>query len=611
MADSTHDLIYRILVDVVGTEKAEQITAKINEQKAAMTSAVSATGEMTAATGGLATAIPDLSAKTDQFVIETESEYRAIVRAADALQRNITIRKAANLEITEQTERLAALDAALSTESALRVAERMEIRAATLAKTEDTAATIANTSANESQVLMGRKLVSLFDEISRGQRGAMVSTIGSFLKDTGAGLAAMGGGIAAFAGINLLWNYFRKADEALNKLREDQAALDTSVWDSEREGAEKAKTAADEYAQTLQDIAADTDKLKQNEDLRLAVLNATVTAQNKILAAEEKAAIAAAGSDQVKIALVRQQYQDAQSAQALRAEQVRVYLQEQNLKEQQTAAADAKKKSDAANTAYQAALTEPPEVARAKERLKELEGNQGTREKDLMAAVIQSAGLTGVKLPEGQTDLEAASHRLAKMQAAIKNFAAGPGEPWESASMRLALMEQNAHALKISLRALEENQAEIKRNQTVVDAYTSRVTNLKSAASHALGEYRKRQGQEQSTEAELQKSKAVLKINQATAGTVSGIEQESSFKTAVSAEMQPAGTKLTADQKAAIVETQQMFKDAGGNFQALINTLRQFRGTQEQWVREINDEFDLLRQSIEIHSQRAQNHLTP
>jgi hypothetical protein len=59
--------------------------------------------------------------------------------------------------------------------------------------------------------------------------------------------------------------------------------MDTTVWDAEREGAEKAKTAAEDYAQALQDIATATDKLKEHEDLRLAVLNATVGSQNKIL----------------------------------------------------------------------------------------------------------------------------------------------------------------------------------------------------------------------------------------------------------------------------------------------------------------------------------------
>jgi hypothetical protein len=222
------------------------------------TDAAAAAQEKLTNTGaGLATQLPNLDAATKAYTISTEAEYLAVQKTRDALAENIVVRKAAGLALAEQEERLAALNAALGTEMAQSMAAEIENtklaaasttsaeaavaeanakRAAAAAKLEDAAATGADTAATEEQILVSRKALTLFDELSRGQRGQLMATLGSLLKPGGAlagqiSLAELLPLVAVVAGIGMGINdwakwliqvneEFQEVDKAADKSQE-------------------------------------------------------------------------------------------------------------------------------------------------------------------------------------------------------------------------------------------------------------------------------------------------------------------------------------------------------------------------------------------------------
>lgn len=328
MPDAADKVLSILIKFGLSDEAAKKATAEIETLTAETTAAAGATKEMTAATGGLATALPDLTTKTEAFVIATESEYRAVFKTAEALRTRIAVRQAAGLSVAEETRRLAALDAALSSETALRVAETMETRAAAAAKLEDAAAADINTAAMDRQAFAGRKMVSLFDEMSRGQRGAMVATFGSLLKETGAGLGVLAGTIALFAAGNALWNYFRKADEEAKKLHEDMIKLSAQIWLEQEQTSEVADTAAQDYFDSLNKITNGLKNVEAADSDELKILNARVAAQKDLLQLSEKLELAALKrqklpSEQEAIAedAIRRRYGDMTTAADLAQEQ--------------------------------------------------------------------------------------------------------------------------------------------------------------------------------------------------------------------------------------------------------------------------------------------------
>ncbi len=598
MADSSHDLIFRILTQYLGQEQAAKAAADIDKMNAAAGKTAGAMTAATATTGGLATAVPNLDARVEAFTVKTEAEYLAILKAAEALRANITLRQAAGLEVTNETQRLAALDATLSTEAALRIAETTETKAAIAALYQHAAATEVDTAAGMESAVVGRKMVSLFDEMSRGQRGQMVSTLGSLMKNMGVGLPGMLAMLAAFAAINILVTEFRKhlkgskkdteeLNRALAEVERQLGEFDMSVWKAQREGIDQAKTAAENFEAAIHHDKSALDDLKDAQQSQLTILRAEAKARADILKAQEESDLAAAGGDRVKEAEVRGRYaritaaneQEGEQAETL-ARQVALDVASQALGKAQFTAAGA----------TGAAQHQDAVVAAQK--------------------MVQTRALQDLQLQTGSKDLQEAMGKRDSAAQAVAAFQAN---------------EQTGRALPAYVKQVfsskEQAQDMVKFLQQQIDAYQSAnkavddavaiQKNLEKAAQDANAQVQQLGKEIDTLTQEISTTTVTQAIATGGQAQVQDINQKTTFATAVGAELAPPGTKLTDQQKTAEAEMQKMFQAAGGSFDVFIRNLREFRGTQEQWMKQVNEEFNALQAAIKNLGARQQNHLSP
>ncbi|HEX3627269.1 MAG TPA: hypothetical protein VH280_17825 [Verrucomicrobiae bacterium] len=300
---------------------------------------------------GLATTIPELDAATKAYTISTEAEYLSVQKAAEALRANIALREAAGAASAEQAARLKALEAALATEQAQSIAAEIENnklaaasiadaeaalveaaarREAAAAKVADAAASEASTAANEAQILMMRKAVTLFDEISRGQRGQLTATLGSLLKSGTLNLAELLPVAAVIAGIGTGINDWAKW---LIKVNEEFQEVDKAA-DKSQEAIANILAAGGNVNDEFVDMARYMGQVAAQSDATAQMLRQMTVAAQEYDDATDEAAANASRTQQQQNDLASAQIDAAEKAGAITKPQADELRQQLELKKQ-------------------------------------------------------------------------------------------------------------------------------------------------------------------------------------------------------------------------------------------------------------------------------------
>ena len=298
MADETKNLNIGIVTNYDGagagkaTEELEQLTN---------------TGR------GLATAVPDLDAKTKQFVITTEAEYLAVQKAHAAVSAKIPVLEAAGKSTADFRQAQENLSAALSTNEALLIAEKIEQRAAAAASLENAvaqkglaeAATLSTTSMREMTVI-ARELAS--GNFSRLPGSASILA-GQFNLLKYVFSAAGAGVIGAGAAFYLLYQHLQSVNAELDKTLSEMDRLNLQqharAIQSVADAWGNAQSALGKYYAEMDTAGKDRDpiatQLKNIKQLRDAQLDATKQ-EIEALGRREVARLRAEGASPEQIA---------------------------------------------------------------------------------------------------------------------------------------------------------------------------------------------------------------------------------------------------------------------------------------------------------------------
>lgn len=279
--DINNEAIIKLLIDV-GVTNAGQLDAV----KSKLAQMEEQSKNTSSGMGGLATAIPDMTAKVEAFTIKTEAEYLAVVKAHEAMRMRITVMKAAGKQTAELETSLERLSAALSTERALVIAENIEEKAAAAAsaaaaeaKVAETIATNANTAAHKANAAAHgmsstamREVVVIARELARGNFSRIPGSVSVLVQNLGmlkwilnpVVISLAGFGTAAY----FVWEHFKKVNEELQKTLDTLAESDfkehtenvralRDVW---KQGADSMAA----YASAMQSIGFGDDPIKRN-----------------------------------------------------------------------------------------------------------------------------------------------------------------------------------------------------------------------------------------------------------------------------------------------------------------------------------------------------------
>lgn len=275
MADDNSKLNIDIVTkaDLAGAEQAAAAQEKLiaNAEKLSNTGA------------GLATAPTDVS-NVQEFTVATKEEYLAVQQAIAGLQKRIAVLNALGESTTEAKVKLAALDKALSSESAIAVAEQMEAKAISI-KT----AAAAAAAAEEEERLSTQKSIATKHEL----RGALRVLGQQFSALRGAaymifnpatlGIAAIGIAVRLFEEARQKAEAFRQAMEEFNK--PINVGGIAAQMGNASVAFDAAKDSADDFWHSLDQVAS--------AEARIAVNTAAAISQLR-LQAEEDAKVAEA-----------------------------------------------------------------------------------------------------------------------------------------------------------------------------------------------------------------------------------------------------------------------------------------------------------------------------
>lgn len=170
---------------------------------------------------------------------------------------------------------------------------------------------------------------------------------------TGALYGPIGIAIALGSALEFVGRQFAEASHKAEELRKKEAELTTDVWDRQREAANSAAEAAQTYADKLEAIATQTDKVKQAEELELIVLQTKKQAQIEILKAQEAAEIAKAGGDKVQEEEIKRRYGEKTKAATLEGEEQTIATEQAQLFKRQRDSHQLKANADAAEKNYE------------------------------------------------------------------------------------------------------------------------------------------------------------------------------------------------------------------------------------------------------------------
>jgi hypothetical protein len=160
--------------------------------------------KLTSTGKGLATALPQMEEATKAYTVSTEAEYLAIQKAHDALAARIPVLQAAQKDTAVYTQTLANLSAALSSESALQIAERMETKAGAAAKAEaseaakaDAAGQLEDAEATKVNTVAMREQLVILRELMAGRTSRIPGSLSILAGQYGMGGAGFATGIIA------------------------------------------------------------------------------------------------------------------------------------------------------------------------------------------------------------------------------------------------------------------------------------------------------------------------------------------------------------------------------------------------------------------------------
>jgi hypothetical protein len=260
------------------TEATKLDTAAIREQKAAM--AESSGGY------GLATEGKDVFAVESKkaYTVATEAEYVALQKSLLAAQAKLPVMQALGVSTEKLTLDIAALDAALSTESALNVADTIEANALAAARAREAETTEAAAAAQWQLAGSGmglRSLHPLLREVTR-EAGAMSGAL-SFAMHPG----IMGAGFAA----TMVFMQVKRQIEEVNKVLDESAKLGDKAadWpDKVKKGLLDSLVALDDYERKMSEIGRDLDPIKTKTDEYTTALNEQYKAAESVASAHKK-----------------------------------------------------------------------------------------------------------------------------------------------------------------------------------------------------------------------------------------------------------------------------------------------------------------------------------
>lgn len=257
---------------------------------------------------GLATTIPDLNSKTQEYIVTSEAEYLAIQKAHDALVKKIPVLQAAGKDVTDYQRSIENLSAALSTNEAITIAESMEQKAVAAARLEAAAAAraeaVANNENSASSALSAtsmREVLTIIRELEAGRLTRVPGSLSILLQQiSGLGPVLQAGLIAGSAAAFILFDVVKgiheewvKMGEAIQKAAE-QAAVPEFIQSIEKQREAVAAAAADMqgFADALASAAEKESDLNSQLQQELGLLQAIERARAALTGAQKELDIA-------------------------------------------------------------------------------------------------------------------------------------------------------------------------------------------------------------------------------------------------------------------------------------------------------------------------------
>lgn len=568
------DFIIRVLMQYLGREQAEAAYADILRLKEAIGAQIAVTGDnMTASerdavvTRGAVAAKREMTAAEKELAewranqpapkitvmgrdiddVKEEAQAQATVTAAmEAQATQAPVSAAAAAQYESEIKRLsaeqAALEAVLRGETAATDADAVAKGAAatatvtdTVAKethaaatAEDTAAQEANNAAAMDATQIGRRLVSLADEMMRGQRGAMMATGGAFLKNMGVGLLPMIGAIAAFTAGNALWKYFHEADQEAEKLNEHIASLAAKIWGDLIESESAATEEAYRFYLQLVNTYDEANKIQDPLSAQLKLIEEQTQAQQKLIDLQEKQALAALKSqhlppeqEKVQEALLRQQFGDVKGALDISGEQRKLDAQKERLKNDQ----------DQEQKRFEAAQKSDSALATAKQQQDQLKDQQSTA-KTFFDEAFKNAGLSLGITPQqfaklSPTDLvktvkDTLASQIAEAQAGLKNaqsvpFSSSP-EMEAGREESIAVAQQKINDLLAKQKAISDAEDALSQVSKKLADQSKTVDELEQAQQNAAKAYDDLEAEIKQLTEETKEAQNALMIHRETFG---------------------------------------------------------------------------------------------
>lgn len=270
-----------------------------------------------------------------------------------------------------------------------------------------------------------------------------------------AGLAAAGTGsiMLLVMSVKELVEWFNKAGESFDRLREKMASADASLMDAVTEATRKAADNAEDYALSLEKANTALTESERHAQLLTDKLNNQFEVRSKILAQEEEIALAEAkktGASEEQLAAIQQEFSARKSALETSRQSDELQVKSSELGRAQANAPRLREIADAEN-ANLGRLTSNANAVTQTKALK----SAGEEMPELLKAAFAAAGLsptaaqaTGTASRENIMDALTGSRNKLMADAASK----GPGEVIEK-----SLLENQSFALDTAIKKLKEN----------------------------------------------------------------------------------------------------------------------------------------------------------
>ncbi|HZV36576.1 MAG TPA: hypothetical protein VFB72_18505 [Verrucomicrobiae bacterium] len=346
---------------------------------------------------------------------------------------------------------------------------------------------------------------------------------------------SIGGMIILGEVVSFFVKQLEEAAEKVEKLRQEQAALNTSVWEAQTKAATDAAEAAQDYADKLEDIAKSNDKVKQSESLELAVLNAKLEAQKKILEAQEKAELAAAQGDKIAQEQIRQRYSDASTAMDISGETQRIVTEGQQKFKLERDRDTLKAQSDADEAAKESALKNPD-------------------------AAASQAALDAATAKQKELDDEASKYDLPNLRERLKTASTVSGEA--GGESEHAALEDQIEAGEAAAKAAADNKAKVAALTNAVEEHKEAVKRATAAAEKSLKAFQDNEQAIKDLTDKIKQESAILEIHKETARTIKQI-QTPPLGQALSDERGPAVSVLQGHSEKLDAAHQNLMKEIG------------------------------------------------